>query len=56
MNRGAYDFVIKPIDFKDLEITIDKTLSEIGRFLKTEEMEHQLEALNYDLNMAARIQ
>lgn len=56
MNRGAYDFVTKPIDFKDLETTIDKTLSEIIRFLKSKEMEQQLEALNYDLDMAARIQ
>ena len=28
MNRGAFDFVTKPIDFADLEITIDKTISE----------------------------
>ncbi|HKD75913.1 MAG TPA: adenylate/guanylate cyclase domain-containing protein, partial [Ktedonobacterales bacterium] len=26
MNRGAFDFVTKPIDFADLEATIDKTL------------------------------
>ena len=26
MNRGAFDFLIKPIDFEDLEITINKTL------------------------------
>ncbi len=29
MNRGAFDFVTKPIDFKDLEITIGKTLETI---------------------------
>jgi signal transduction histidine kinase len=29
MNRGAFDFITKPIDFNDLELTIDKTLSEI---------------------------
>ncbi|WP_340104349.1 PP2C family protein-serine/threonine phosphatase [Rhodohalobacter sp. 8-1] len=56
MNRGAYDFVTKPIDFKDLETTIEKTLSEIVKFLKSKEMEEQLEALNHDLDMAARIQ
>jgi two-component system, NtrC family, sensor kinase len=27
MNRGAFDFVTKPIDFADLEITINKTLN-----------------------------
>ena len=56
MNRGAYDFVTKPIDFKDLETTIEKTLTEIVAYLKSKEMEEQLEALNHDLDMAARIQ
>ncbi|WP_434685497.1 putative bifunctional diguanylate cyclase/phosphodiesterase [Pseudanabaena minima] len=27
MNRGAFDFLMKPIDFEDLEITINKTLA-----------------------------
>ena len=56
MNRGAYDFVTKPIDFKDLETTIEKTLREIRQLLKVRKMEEQLESLNYDLDMAARIQ
>ena len=25
LNRGAYDFLTKPIDFQDLEITLDRT-------------------------------
>ncbi|MDJ0778449.1 MAG: response regulator [Gammaproteobacteria bacterium] len=29
MNRGAFDFVTKPIDFKDLETTINKTLEDL---------------------------
>ncbi len=29
MNRGAYDFVTKPIDFEDLTITIEKTRNDI---------------------------
>ena len=29
MNRGAFDFVTKPIDFDDLEITISKTISDL---------------------------
>ena len=56
MNRGAYDFVTKPIDFKDMETTIEKTLREIDRIYKSRDLEEQLEALNYDLDMAARIQ
>jgi adenylate cyclase len=31
MNRGAFDFITKPIDFTDLETTIRKTLAHIGR-------------------------
>ncbi|AMR27152.1 guanylate cyclase [Hymenobacter psoromatis] len=26
MNRGAFDFVCKPVDFKDLELTMEKTI------------------------------
>ncbi|MFN8165140.1 MAG: response regulator [Bacteroidia bacterium] len=33
MNRGAFDFITKPIDFTDLETTIDKTIGEI-RFIR----------------------
>ncbi len=29
MNRGAFDFITKPVNFTDLEITINKTLNEI---------------------------
>jgi FixJ family two-component response regulator len=29
MNRGAFDFLTKPIDFADLEATVDKTLRHI---------------------------
>ncbi len=35
MNRGAFDFITKPIDFKDLEITIEKTISHIAGVKKT---------------------
>ncbi|MEO0338914.1 MAG: response regulator [Bacteroidota bacterium] len=42
MNLGAFDFVTKPIDFPDLDITILKTLREVGlieKGLKAEELE-----------------
>ena len=29
MNRGAFDFLTKPIDFADLETTIDKTIRHV---------------------------
>jgi adenylate cyclase len=30
MNLGAFDFVTKPIDFSDLKLTIDKTISDLA--------------------------
>lgn len=56
MNRGAFDFVTKPIDFKDLETTIEKSIKEIQNLLRSKDMEEQLESLNFDLDMASRIQ
>lgn len=29
MNRGAFDFVVKPVDFDDLDLTIEKTLQHV---------------------------
>ena len=31
MNRGAFDFITKPVDLNDLEITVRKTLDDIAR-------------------------
>ena len=36
MNRGAFDFVTKPVDLNDLEITIRKTLEDIARVRELE--------------------
>ena len=35
MNRGAFDFITKPVDFKDLEITIDKTVKHVNQLKDT---------------------
>ncbi len=35
MNRGAFDFVCKPVNFEDLELTMDKTLNHVGQFRET---------------------
>lgn len=35
MNRGAFDFVTKPVDFTDLELTIEKTLKYVGQVKET---------------------
>jgi adenylate cyclase len=35
MNRGAFDFVTKPVDFNDLELTIEKTLKHVLQMKET---------------------
>src|SRR5689334_19810872 len=35
MNRGAFDFLTKPIDFGDLEVTIDKTVRHVEMLRET---------------------
>jgi class 3 adenylate cyclase/FixJ family two-component response regulator len=35
MNRGAFDFVTKPVDFSDLEMTIEKTLKYVYQIRET---------------------
>lgn len=56
MNRGAFDFITKPIDFADLEITIDKTVAEVLKLKQGLEASRNLVAVQQELNVAARIQ
>lgn len=35
MNRGAYDFITKPINFEDLALTVKKTLSHVEQIKET---------------------
>ena len=35
MNRGAYDFITKPINFDDLALTIEKTIKHVGQIRET---------------------
>ena len=43
MNGGAFDFLIKPIDFQDLEITINKTLSHVQQLKENERARQERE-------------
>jgi sigma-B regulation protein RsbU (phosphoserine phosphatase) len=56
MNRGAYDFLTKPIDFEDFEITIQKTIQEIEGVRAGHRAQKQLEVLERELGVARRIQ
>ncbi|MFH1161119.1 MAG: SpoIIE family protein phosphatase [bacterium] len=56
MNRGAFDFLTKPINFEDLEVTINKTLEEILLVRQSMEEHHQLLSIQHDLEIAREIQ
>ena len=56
MNRGAFDFVTKPLDFKDLETTISKTLSHLEVMREALRSRDELVALRQELGVAARMQ
>ena len=56
MNRGAFDFVTKPIDFNDLKITIDKTLDHMDVLRGALEARDRLVALQNELDIASGMQ
>ena len=56
MNRGAFDFVTKPIDFGDLRVTIDRTLENSVVWRRAMESRSQLVALENELDVARRMQ
>ena len=56
MNRGAIDFLTKPIDFTDFEVTVRKGLAYIARGRKALQTQDELIFLRHELNVAARIQ
>ncbi len=56
MNRGAYDFITKPVNFEDLEITINKTLGEILSIKGWLVAHDQLVSIQQDLKVSREIQ
>jgi len=56
MNRGAFDFITKPINFEDMEITIAKTVEEINRYKKFQKDRDNLISIQKDLSIAYDIQ
>lgn len=52
MNRGAFDFVTKPIDFQDLEVTIAKTLQLVRQLQETQRLQREAAALQQAKDMA----
>ena len=56
MNRGAFDFVTKPLDFGDLRVTIERTLRHLEEWRDALESRDKLVALQNELNVASGIQ
>ncbi len=56
MNRGAFDFVTKPVDFKDLQITIERTLSHMQEWREALSYRDRLVSIQNELEVASRIQ
>ena len=56
MNRGAFDFVTKPIDFQDLRVTIDRTLKNLEEWRDALESRDKLVRLQNELNVASKMQ
>lgn len=56
MNRGAFDFITKPVNFEDLEITIHKTIREIHAIRHWMREHDQLVSIQQDLHISREIQ
>ena len=56
MNRGAFDFVTKPVDFKDLQITIARTLVHTRQWKEALSYRDKLVSLQNELQVASDIQ
>ena len=56
MNRGAFDFITKPIDFTDLQVTIDRTLAHLAEWRSVLKARDQLVSVQNELSIATQIQ
>ncbi len=56
MNRGAFDFVTKPLDFQDLRLTIERTLQHLDEWREALQSRDKLVALQNELDVANTIQ
>ena len=56
LNRGAFDFITKPIDFLDLEITLDKAIGEAVLRRQAARDRDRLLGIHRELDLARGIQ
>lgn len=56
MNRGAFDFITKPVDFEDLKITINRTNEAVRVSRENVENREKLLSIQSELATAAKMQ
>ena len=56
MNRGAFDFVTKPVDFEDLQVTIERTLQHVAEWQEALSSRDKLVTLQNELDVASAMQ
>ena len=56
MNRGAFDFITKPVDFDDLRVTIERTLNNLDTWREAMQSRDRLVALEHELGVASKMQ
>jgi phosphoserine phosphatase RsbU/P len=56
MNRGAFDFLTKPIDLTDLEVTVTKALGELSQLREALRTQTLLVSMEQELDAARKIQ
>ena len=56
MNRGAFDFITKPIDFQDLRVTINRTLRHLTLWREALASRDKLVVLQNELHVASQMQ
>ena len=56
MNRGAFDFVTKPLDFADLRVTIERTLRRVAEWREALASRDKLVVLQNELDLASKMQ
>ena len=56
MNRGAFDFVTKPLNFEDIQVTIERALRHLEEWRNALSSRDKLVALEHELGIAGRIQ
>ena len=56
MNRGAFDFVTKPVDFNDLRVTIERTLNHVVEWREALSSRDKLVVLQNELDVGRKMQ